>query len=150
MHWHLLKDHEAKKSIINANGHAVDCTVTIQWQYEDETPRAGHDFDHGSTASNMAYLKRFDRGELVNVGVTVIARGDGLEGLDHLGCCHMSGIDFDKDVLQTVEWHEMVEIAIKELTKNLIDRSKNDRKYHIEGTDFAEPLCQTRLKGGVK
>ncbi len=145
MHYEFLKGYEAKREVLNVNVHAVQCTVSVKWFYEDEPI----DVDFGSEAENNAYISRFDRnGDLCNIVITVVARGEGLEGLDHLGCNHVKWVSFDADVLETITDNGMTETALEELRKAISDASQKLAKYSVKGTDFADSLCQTRLKGG--
>lgn len=126
MRWNILS---AKRHEFSVNGHAVQGTVTVQWDYEDAYPEAGQDFDFGDAKENEAYAKRFERGELCNVIVSVIVRGEGLEGIDSLGGCHVSNRDFENDLMQLVNDHAMIENATAELSKDILDAAVRLQKY---------------------
>lgn len=128
MRWNLLTGYEGKRIHLNVNGHKVEGTVTIQWEYDD-FPTIGDDFDFGDQKDNEDYLKRFERGELSNVIVSVIVRAEGLEGIDTLGGCHVSNRDFVKDVIDLVTDHAMIDNASRELTQNIIDTAIRLQKY---------------------
>lgn len=125
MRWNILK---AKKHSFKLGRHKVEGTVTIQWDYEDTLPRAGQDFDFGDADDNARYEARFGR-DLANVVVSVIVRAEGLEGIDTLGGCHVSFRDFDKDLMQLVNDHAMIETATDEVAKNILEASIRLQKY---------------------
>lgn len=127
MRWNILS---AKKHSFKLGRHKVEGTVTVQWEFEDYAPRAGHDFDFGDANDNARYEARFgERGDLANVVVSVIVRAEGLEGIDTLGGCHVSFRDFDKDLMQLVNDHAMIETATDEVAKNILEASIRLQKY---------------------
>jgi hypothetical protein len=132
MRWTLLKGHEGKKVKIKVNGHTVDAVVTIQWTYEDSYPVAGQDFDFGDQKENEAYEARFNDRDLGNVLVSVIARAEGLEGLDTLGGCHVKWSNFETDLTDLVNDHGMTENALEALKTEILDASKRLAKYATE------------------
>lgn len=129
MRWELLKGYEGKKVKIKVNGHAVDAVVTVQWTYEDSAPRAGQDFDFGDAKANQDYENRFNDHDLGNVIISVIARAEGLEGLDSLGGCHVKWSQFETDIMQLVNDHDMHRIALDGLKAEILDASKRLTKY---------------------
>ena len=127
MRWNILK---AKKHSFKLGRHKVEGTVTIQWDYEDTLPRAGHDFDFGDADDNARYEARFgQRGDLANVVVSVIVRAEGLEGIDTLGGCHVSIRDFDNDLMQLVNDHAMIDNATDTLSKEILEAAVRLQKY---------------------
>jgi hypothetical protein len=128
MQWNLLT---AKKHLINVNGHEVEGTVTVQWAYEDVLPVAGEDFDFGDANENEAYAERFNprRHDLVNVMVSVIVRAEGMEGIDHLGACHVALKTFETDLMGIVDCHGMVDNATAECQKEIMEGAKRLVKY---------------------
>lgn len=128
MQWNLLT---AKKHLINVNGHSVEGTLTVQWQYEDVLPVAGDDFDFGDAKENEAYAERFNprRHDLASVVISVIVRGEGMEGIDTLGACHVALKTFETDVMSMVNDHAMIENATDAVVKEIIDAASRLTKY---------------------
>ncbi len=125
----LLKGYEGKKATLKINGHKVPVTVSIRYEFEQELPKAGDDFDFGDAEANAEYERRFQTGELVNVYIQVSVNGEGLEGMDSLGACHVKASTFEADVLETVKWHDMRQIASDDLTKQILDAAQRFPKY---------------------
>lgn len=77
------------------------------------------DFDFGSDSENKAYLKRFESGELINVSIEVAIydKSGELEGIDNLGCCHVTSSNLENDILEIVKDHAMIETAHDELKR---------------------------------
>lgn len=126
MRWNILS---AKRHEFSVNGHAVQGTVTVQWDHEYTLPQSGQDFDFGDAKANADYEARFERGELCNIVVSVIVRAEGLEGIDTLGGCHVSNRDFENDLMQLVNDHAMIENATAELSKDILDAAVRLQKY---------------------
>ena len=126
----LLKGNEGKRHKITVNGHEIDAVVSIEYAYEDYTPTAPNDFDYGDAKENAKYAARFrDGGDLSNVMVTVTVRAKGLEGVDHLGGCHIRDSHFETDIMDVVSQYEMISIASKELRKNIIEAALELRSF---------------------
>jgi hypothetical protein len=125
----LLKGNEGRKVMVEVNGHMVEAVVSVMWDYEDTHPVSGEDFDFGDSQANDDYEARFFRGELSNVMVTVRVMAEGLEGLDHLGACHVTSRDFETDLMQLVNDHDMIGQASDELKTNIIEAASRLQKY---------------------
>lgn len=99
------------------NGKRLACTVSISIEPENDSPEG--DFDFGNEAENAAYLARFKSGELQLVAITVTASFMGIEGVDHLGMCHVSSNTTDDDALAVVNDYGMIDNAIADLQRTL-------------------------------
>jgi hypothetical protein len=134
MKTYLLKGFEAKKIKTDLNGQSIEVVVSIEYFYEDNAPRAGQDFDFGDPIDNDNYEARFTNGgDLSNIGVSVIARSEGLEAMDHLGQVHASAKSFTQDVVDVVRDHTMIENAVTELKTNIIEASKSLARFVPDG-----------------
>jgi hypothetical protein len=110
---------------IELTGKPVTVTVEIKVGEDEYTG----DFDFGDDEKNAAYLARFTSGELFNAVIAVYVHGLGIEGSDYIGSNHIHSNNyfnpalFEKDVLETVETYDMVETAIDDWKREVIDQA---------------------------
>lgn len=128
----LLKGHEGKKVAMLVNGHAVDAVVTVQWDY-DLFPEIGDGFEFGDDEANKAYLARFENEELYSVVISVIARAEGIEGIDTLGGCHIVSRQFVNSIMECVIDHDMILNAINDLKLNILDAAQRLQRFNQKG-----------------
>lgn len=101
--------------VITINGREIEVNIEVHTEPEYEKP----DFDYGNELVNELEQKRFKNGELENVCIRVQASFQDLIGTDYLGQCFMRADTFCQDVQETVDTHEMIESALRDLTGKL-------------------------------
>ncbi len=92
--------------------------VDVSYAFDYETDPV--DVDFGSERENQEYIKRFERGELVNVCLKVSASALGETGTDYLGACHEKAQGMEAGMLETAIQHDMKNQACIELKGNIL------------------------------
>lgn len=116
---------EKRTRTIDINGHVVEATVLVEWEYDDNVP----DFDYGSPELNQAELDRFDSGELLNILVTVTAEAEGEAAGEAIGQVFVSAQTMKTDINTCVEDNGMVATACQELKTIIMDKATKLSKY---------------------
>lgn len=119
--------HNTIERTIEVNGIPVQAMIRI---YIDEDHDSDpFDMDFESPEDRSAYERRFTRGELFNAWIQVVATAHGIDGSDtlcnvHMHCNNMfNPAPFEADLKSTLEDHDMIQNALNELTRELIEQA---------------------------
>lgn len=122
MRWNIL---QAKKQSFEVNGHQVDGTMTIQWDYDDCAP----EFDSGVPEYDAQDRADYESGKVQYIVISVIARAEGLEGIDTLGMVAVRTAHFDADLMEVAQTHGMTDNARDTLQNEIMDAATRLQKY---------------------
>jgi len=102
---------------LELNGHKIEAEIVVRYAFDDESVDGS--FDFGDEAENAAYLAKFASGELYSLFVAVDALALGEQGRDSLGCCHVNSATAEKELLETMADHGMIEQACTDLIERI-------------------------------
>ena len=91
----------------------LEVLVTASYEYCDSDV---DDMDFDSDNDRLAYIERFNTGELMNVVLIVKATVADIEGVAILGACHVTGTG---DMETTINDYDLVIEALDDLENNL-------------------------------
>lgn len=92
----------------------------------------GHDPEGIDTFENPDDIKAIESGDVVLAIIQVQAFAHGIEGFDSLGACALRHDTMECDVTETVAFNGMIENAISDLTKNILDTTKTLSVYMVQ------------------
>ena len=109
-------------TMIKCNGklHHIKTHVHFAYDQDSDPP----DFDYGSEAENNAELERFNRGELLNLCIKVVASALGETGSEYLGQCFVPAKTMARDLEQLAIEHDMKNRACIELREKILYQHK--------------------------
>lgn len=86
---------------------------------QDEPVTIGRDFDFGSEKANQAYLRQFERGELINCLIIVTVSCQSVQSREVLGGCHLKASNLMNEAMEVIEDHNMEKHAINSVIRNM-------------------------------
>lgn len=119
----VLKD-ATKRMNFKINGHLVQGLVTVKYDYETDM-----DFSYWDDEAKKQTIKDLDAGRVAALYVQVEVHFEGLTGLDSLGQVFVRNSAFDKDLTQTVSDHAMIQTAIDDLTKQVLELAPKLQRF---------------------
>lgn len=128
-----IKPHSTIELMTEVNGIPVKATVNVY--VEEDFDSDPLDLDFESEIDKKEYGQRFERGELFNAGITVEATAYGETGIDslwgnHMACNNMFNPEpFENDLQSILKYHDMIENAIDNLKKQLVERANALKQF---------------------
>lgn len=123
MHKQLIKEETTYLMLKAASGLKHIPTIVKYWACEDDTPVDGS-FDFGDKEENRKYFERFERGELMSIGLIVEARALGECGEDSLWAIHVKTASMTEDLLNMAIEHDMKNNACRELKETILAKHR--------------------------
>lgn len=112
---------QVKKHTFKINGHEVEALLTISYDHDDV------DLQYLDDAEQISVDLANEVLSCVYVQVSVLF--EGLEGTDGLGQVFVKNASFERDILDTVVNHGMIQIATNELVEQVLDSAKKFNKF---------------------
>lgn len=119
------------KRLIKINGREVDISLSAEVIEDTDLELLRQTVDHGDPEANAEHIEKFERGELINVNIKVVAKLESQAGYfvgeDMLRDKHLKPLDFDEPeahdlksrLIELLEEQGRVVGAIEALMENI-------------------------------